>query len=379
MSAMTRAATLEITVADGPWKYSSSQYGGQDVSFHAWLTSGFPDINAALEKLGREGGLRVVTKESAALPPFSACIIPIPRSATVEDVCKLYTALELPRTVYSIIWHENATTDLVLRQNCEHMGVNAVIRNREGFEEIVRELQKCAPDDAGKNLNTFTCILCKMAGLSLKAFCHHYPLYHISVPNRTQQCPVCLETVPSLQVHVHEDHFHPLYGIPMEKSTGVFALACVYLGHGADRRWLLVQEYGSCGFWLPGGQLNEGETLIQGVQRECLEEAGAHITVTGFCEIIIRDTRRWRRVVFVATPVDQVSDTCKTLPDFESYGSCWATANEIRAEGIRYRARKEVQLILDIEENPELVRPLSELSQYFPEESLISDLGNDSM
>jgi len=39
------------------------------------------------------------------------------------------------------------------------------------------------------------------------------------------------------------------------------------------------QEFGQSGFWLPGGQLDAGESLRTAVQRECQEEAGVKVVL----------------------------------------------------------------------------------------------------
>lgn len=44
--------------------------------------------------------------------------------------------------------------------------------------------------------------------------------------------------------------------------TGVFALAVIR--RRSDGRFLLTQEFGREGFWLPGGGVNRGESLQQG-------------------------------------------------------------------------------------------------------------------
>lgn len=43
--------------------------------------------------------------------------------------------------------------------------------------------------------------------------------------------------------------------------------------------FILPQEFGQSGFWLPGGQLDAGESLRTAVQRECQEEAGVKVVL----------------------------------------------------------------------------------------------------
>lgn len=46
------------------------------------------------------------------------------------------------------------------------------------------------------------------------------------------------------------------------------------------------QEVAGMGFWLPGGGLDQGETLRAGAVRETLEEAGVHVTLTSLLQVM---------------------------------------------------------------------------------------------
>lgn len=39
----------------------------------------------------------------------------------------------------------------------------------------------------------------------------------------------------------------------------------------------MTQEFAGSGYWIPGGGVDEGETLAQGAVRECWEEAGVQV------------------------------------------------------------------------------------------------------
>jgi 8-oxo-dGTP pyrophosphatase MutT (NUDIX family) len=46
-------------------------------------------------------------------------------------------------------------------------------------------------------------------------------------------------------------------------------------------KFLLVQEFGASGWWLPGGRIDPGEDFARAAVRECQEEAGVLVELTG--------------------------------------------------------------------------------------------------
>ena len=79
-----------------------------------------------------------------------------------------------------------------------------------------------------------------------------------------------------------------------------------------DKGQVLLVQYpegdSSAGLWdLPGGRLNEGESAIDGLKREVLEEVGAEITVNEIIAThprVINETFRLFIVVYRASFVD---------------------------------------------------------------------------
>jgi len=106
----------------------------------------------------------------------------------------------------------------------------------------------------------------------------------------------------------------------------------------------VVQEFGSEGYWLPGGGMDPGELPVAAAVRECREEVGIDVEVTGLLKMEFTVQRGGmgsapqmrQRFILLAQPLDE-SQACKTMPDFESAGSCWVSAEEVTSGRLRLR------------------------------------------
>ena len=139
--------------------------------------------------------------------------------------------------------------------------------------------------------------------------------------------------------------------------TWYFAMVVVRRGH----RFLMVQEqkYGST--WsIPGGRVEPGESIVQGAQREVLEETGVPVRIDGILRIehAATDTGARVRVLFTGTPIDDTPP--KTVPDEESLRAEWLTMEEIRARKLR---GAELRALLESVEAGRQVFPLDLLGQ----------------
>jgi len=116
-----------------------------------------------------------------------------------------------------------------------------------------------------------------------------------------------------------------------------------------DEQFLLVEEEADGQLVLnqPAGHLDEGESLIQAVIRETLEETAWHIEPTALLGIY-----RWPhpakpvtylRFAFVARPLRHEPE--RPL-DKEIHRTLWMSADEIRTEQARHRS-PQVQRCLD--------------------------------
>jgi len=108
--------------------------------------------------------------------------------------------------------------------------------------------------------------------------------------------------------------------VQKERSTGLFAIVVV---RRPDGRFLMVQEFANSGFWVPGGQVDAGESLRAAVVRETEEEAGVAIELRGLIDVQTERGGRWKRITFLAVPASgaEAAHPPKTLPDYESAGA----------------------------------------------------------
>eukprot|EP00392_Amoebophrya_sp_AT5.2_P003350 g3355.t1 len=110
---------------------------------------------------------------------------------------------------------------------------------------------------------------------------------------------------------------------------------------------LLVQEFASSGYWLPGGRVDAGESLESAAIRECEEEAGVAIELVGVLQVQYRNSPSPSvgvrlRVIFFARPKAGRSRVPKTIPDYESAGACWIRLDDPELEKLPYRGSEPI-------------------------------------
>ena len=139
-------------------------------------------------------------------------------------------------------------------------------------------------------------------------------------------------------MHVHDEHGPDrIDGIPkrLNMKTTLYSYALVVCKHPETGEYLLCQEFGDQGFWIPGGAVDPGETMIMAARRETMEEAGIVVDIKGILSMQHfpfqnRDGSCAVRLclVFYAEPAD-LSQLPKSTPDFESAGASWASYESI--------------------------------------------------
>ncbi|GLC36353.1 hypothetical protein PLESTF_000327400 [Pleodorina starrii] len=307
-------------------------------------------------------------------------------------------------TCYIIVWHPDATEDPMARIKAFQSGAGMVTNDLEHLQEGLRRITGI------RGTGDLACPWCGLDGLSSLELWQHQPLYHIHEPDMLgSQCPACRRWAAHLTRHINLTHGPDQLA---DHRTGVFALAVVR--RPTDGKFLLVQERHGVGYWLPGGGVDPGESLTAGVIREAWEEAGADIKVTGILTIDSFHNGQWRRIIFLAEPVP-VSDAaaeataaatdgplaaspaaaeaaaaasdapgpalrrpsaryrCKTLPDVESAGACWASVGQL--EGLPLRSASEPMTWIPWVAGGGRVLPLDpaacpQLGQVFPDFTL---------
>ncbi|KAG2489185.1 hypothetical protein HYH03_012411 [Edaphochlamys debaryana] len=216
---------------------------------------------------------------------------------------KRIVALRAPR-VYVIVWHAGATEEPKARIQAFQAGARMVTHDPEHLAEALGLI-------AGiRGTGAHECPWCGLAGLSALELWQHQPLYHIYERDKTDVCcPVCSKATSRLTRHINLTHGPEA---KVDERTGVFALAIVR--RPSDGKFLMVQERYHEGYWVPGGGVDPGESLME---------------VTGILTIEASHHGAWRRIIFLAEPLPGSEHRCKTLPDVESAGACWVAAAEV--------------------------------------------------
>ena len=231
---------------------------------------------------------------------------------------------------FVIVLSRTAAADVRLRLRLFGSGAKMVSASLPAVEAAARQIA-----DGHSSGGSYTCPACMVAGFSAEALSVHVALAHSAEPNvRVEACPVC-GGAPSRPLSVHLNHFH---GPPRlrEPPPPPFAAFAWVVCRRADGRFLLVNEpAGLCapgvpGYWLPAGRLDRGETFVEAAVRECLEEAGVRVTVTGVLRFSFGNGGV-PRVVLMAAPADESEVEPKSVPDFESVGALWVAAEELSA------------------------------------------------
>jgi hypothetical protein len=173
------------------------------------------------------------------------------------------------------------------------------------------------PLDQSHPQPTYTCPYCQCSSLSFSQLYVHVPLYHTNEQPLSAKCEICKRLTNHFGVHLIEDHVEKERTGP--KATPLYAYSLVVCQRKQDQRFLVVQESGAMGFWLPGGRVEVGEQLDKAAERETLEEAGVKIRLTGILKIEFtpRSDINRLRIIFFAEPLDENNCEPKTIPDYE--------------------------------------------------------------
>ena len=234
---------------------------------------------------------------------------------------------------YVIIYSYTAQcgSDPTIRIECFKAGAKMVTCFPSALKLVLKQILVEKTTIGG----TLTCPYCKIENLTENTLHRHLELYHTYDANEALPCPLCRICIPSnrggVTVHYHNNHG------PRERREAqngppgsLTAFALVVCQRLSDGKFLMVQEPLGIGggYWLPAGRVDPGERLIAGGKREALEEAGIHIKIT---RVLKFDLSNALRIIYLANPVAGTDDTPKTVPDFESAGAMWISAEDVHA------------------------------------------------
>ncbi|TPX35029.1 hypothetical protein SmJEL517_g02422 [Synchytrium microbalum] len=186
------------------------------------------------------------------------------------------------------------------------------------------------------------CPIC-LVSLDTNDIFEHVPLYHAALHEpykREYKCPLCSESSTELRRHIEYSHrTHP-------KRINAYSL--VVCRRRSDDKYLLVEEVGQMGWWLPGGGVDIGESLARAGRRETLEEAGVDASIKGVIKVEYSSSEnRGVRVrgIFYAEADEHALP--KTIPDNESLSACWVDINDL--DKLPLRSREPLQYFKYVE------------------------------
>jgi 8-oxo-dGTP pyrophosphatase MutT (NUDIX family) len=215
------------------------------------------------------------------------------------------------------------------------LGINAIIPN-ESLNHLLTLIWSST--FCPSSHERFACPYCPL-DMSAAQLWHHVPLYHTQEPNSTRVCELCHARHSNWAVHLHHDHIpkHVLH--KPEKRQPVFSLVVVTRVRNGIREYLVVEEAASQGWWLPGGGVDLGESMIDAAERECREEAGIRVKCVGLLRMqhFARPDHSRFSAVFLAEPIGD--EYPKHIPDFESRSACWVSLADLKVSSRELKLR----------------------------------------
>ena len=229
------------------------------------------------------------------------------------------------------------------RESCFVSGANMVTNESHSMRKLLNVIGQRGYHGEGP----YTCPYCKMKELTEDELYYHIPLYHAnqSAPENIL-CPICEKKLYGHNFLWHLQNQHgPVRRGDIERktrhgtNTHTFVLVVV---RRKDGKFLLIQETGKQGFWLPGGRTEIGESLVEGAKRETKAEGGIEVDIKGVLKIEhgvymhddnSRNFNRYR-FIFYGEPKNK-DDLPKSVPNYDSVGAAWVHAKELDSIHLR--------------------------------------------
>ena len=225
----------------------------------------------------------------------------------------------------------------IYRSKCYGYGANMVTNDHHSLKQVLNIIGNKGFNGYG----SYQCPYCHMDNLTEDELWHHVPLYHVNdVQPGNICCPICHEDKRrNYLLHLRNHHGPVIRGeIPPEYRDGILthAFALVVVRRPTDNKFLVVQEASNSGFWLPGGRVEVGETLLEAAMRETKEEAGIDVDIKGVLKVehstYAFDDRKKAynrmRVIFYAEPMDE-KELPKSVPNYDSAGATFIDISEL--------------------------------------------------
>lgn len=276
--------------------------------------------------------LSLLARLSGAMPHAFLVVLSDDRSATECSTLRWSCFQVRVHMVTSILSPDALTTALTLLES----------QHRSRMVHSRKSLASTTP--------TFICPCCELNELTPDMLHSHTTLFHSNTKLKTMvKCPICDTIEKQYFVHLHNFHGPPSRGeAPNEsdKPNLFYPYALCVIRRPSDGKFLMVQEFSNSGFWLPGGHVENGETLSDGAKRETFEEAGVNVRLIGILSIEYESYKTEQptlhrghtrmRVIFLGEPASVADgEQCKTLPDYESVGAVWASVDELEHMALR--------------------------------------------
>ena len=246
-----------------------------------------------------------------------------------------------PYHTFVCFYSEEACEMPLVRWELFQLSCHMVTSNTKDLQVALEKIEKITRQRqlAGYTDKLYTCPWCYMTHLEEDNLCQHMFLYHANHGHPNRDCPICGKHRAPLAPHIRNAHGEVGRDYRMQEYRGpvdLYSYALVVCQHPKDPlRFLCVQEFANVGYWLPGGKVDGGEGLREAALRECEEEAGVKIKLTGLLSMRFHPDMHRRqgsvtiRIVFLATPVSENDMTPKTIPDYESVGATWVHIDDL--------------------------------------------------
>ncbi|KAJ3416070.1 hypothetical protein HDV05_003429 [Chytridiales sp. JEL 0842] len=295
---------------------------------------------------------------------------------TVKEILKRIrgAGTQSAKRTFVVLWSVRASKDARERSYCK--GINMITDQIPNILNVLSTIQVhyaasmqqkfgfngsptiAGTPDTSASARLFPCPFCGIT-LPLHHLHTHVPLFHIQEPNGTV-CSICKDTVANLPKHLTESHssmgsrmgLSPTEAASLRRGSSesssqlvgrkqrqpVFVLAVIR--RPRDGKFLMVDEVASQGWWLPGGGVDVGEDIVRAAERECMEETGIEVEITGVLRVeYTPSSHGFRlRIILYGEPKDPTQKP-KAIPDIESAAACWVSADHI-GEHIPLRGRE---------------------------------------